>query len=246
MSIPAGWYPDPAEPETQKFWDGEQWTDPPESRTRPQDAPSSNAAVIPRVADMPSPHISSAAVPGDTGAPGEIFGNGQVFRLASHGSRLAARMLDIGVLFLLNLLVNGWLLIQLIDEIAPTVARVGRASSNGGGFELVEFSGRAEKLILVITVVSVALWLAYEVPALLQRGQTLGKRVLGIRVIGLNNNSLRLATALRRWAIMGLPTLFPLGCALVWLAIDGAWCLKDRPARQCLHDKAASTVVVDV
>lgn len=245
MSIPAGWYPDPAEPETHKFWDGEQWAHPPESRTRPQDVPPSNAGVATDAANITSSHNSFPVLIGSPGATDGEYGAGPVFRLASHGSRFAARMLDIGILFLLNVVVNGWFLIQLIDEIAPTVARAGRASS-GGEFEFVEFSGRAEKLVLVITVVSVALWLAYEVPALLQRGQTLGKRVLGIRVIGLNTNSLRLGSALRRWAVMGLPMLLPLACALVWLAIDGAWCLKDRPARQCLHDKAAATVVVDV
>ncbi len=237
MSIPAGWYPDPAEPETHKFWDGEQWADPPGSRTQSRDIAPEGAKVTGEVAPASS-HVSTAI--GESGAAE----SGPIFRLASHGSRLAARMIDIGILFLLNLLVNGWLLIQLIDEIAPTVARAGRASS-GGEFELVEFSGRAEKLVLVITVVSVALWLAYVVPALLQRGQTLGKRVLGIRVIGLNTHTLRLGSALRRWAVMGLPTLFPLACALLWLLVDGAWCLKDRPARQCLHDKAAATVVVD-
>lgn len=242
MSIPAGWYPDPAEPETQKFWDGEQWTDPPGTRTHVADTPPTISQVIPNVG------ATGAQAPPDaerSAHGGNTPENGEMYRLASHGSRFAARMIDIGVLFVLNLLVNGWLLIQLIDEIAPEIARVGRASADGG-FEVAEFSDRAGRLMLVITVISVALWLAYEVPSLLQRGQTLGKRVLGIRVIGLGTSTLRLSTALRRWAVMGLPTLFPLACAVIWLIVDSAWCLKDRPARQCLHDKAASTVVVDV
>lgn len=244
MSITAGWYPDPAEPEIQRFWDGEQWADPPGIRAE-QIAPAAHTAVATKTQELDAASETPPVASGSTTAATVIPTDGSIFRLASHASRLAARMVDVGVLFLLNLVVNGWFLLQLIDEAAPTLARSNRAYE-AGDFEVAQLSDRADKLVLLITVVSVALWLAYEVPALLQRGQTPGKRLLGIRVIGLHMHSLQPGAALRRWAFMGLPLLFPLACSLLWLAIDGAWCLKDRPARQCLHDKAARTVVVDV
>ncbi|MGI8647210.1 MAG: hypothetical protein DLM55_07095 [Acidimicrobiales bacterium] len=244
MSIPAGWYSDPAEPEIQRFWDGEQWADPPSTRTE-HITPAARTVVAIKTPELDAaretPSVASDSTPAATITPTD----GSIFRLASHASRLAARMVDISVLFVLNLVVNGWFLLQLINEAAPTLARSNRAYE-AGNFEVAQLSDRADKLVLLITIVSVALWLAYEVPALLQRGQTPGKRLLGIRVIGLHMHSLRPGAVLRRWAFMGLPLLFPLACSLLWLAVDGAWCLKDRPSRQCLHDKAARTVVVDV
>ncbi|MGH3428684.1 MAG: RDD family protein [Mycobacteriales bacterium] len=165
--------------------------------------------------------------------------------MASYGSRLAARLIDVAVLFVLNLVVSGWFILQFIDEAAPSIAK-SRRSYEAGHFDNVVLSSRAEKLFIVITVISIALWLAYEVPAVLQRGQTLGKRLLGIKVIALTSHSLRFSTAMRRWAVMGLSLLFPLACSAIWLAVDGAWCLINRPARQCIHDKAAETVVVDI
>ncbi|MBW8820187.1 MAG: RDD family protein, partial [Streptomyces sp.] len=45
------------------------------------------------------------------------------------------------------------------------------------------------------------------------------------------------AGALRRWLVYSVPGL--LGIGLVGVA----WCLFDRPWRQCWHDKAAHTFV---
>ena len=48
-------------------------------------------------------------------------------------------------------------------------------------------SARSSYLILTILVVATALWFAYEVPALANSGQTLGKRLLQVKVVKIEN-----------------------------------------------------------
>jgi uncharacterized RDD family membrane protein YckC len=71
-------------------------------------------------------------------------------------------------------------------------------------------------------------------------GQTPGKKVMKIRIVPLNPAEIltRRHLALRFLATVGL-NLVPAGS---W--IDGLWQLWDKPYCQCLHDKAARTVVV--
>ena len=87
-------------------------------------------------------------------------------------------------------------------------------------------------------------------PASANSGQTLGKRLLGIKVVRLESEErLGFGRSLRRWSRLGLPTLlWPLlrrracSCRL----IDCLFVVIDRPLHQALHDKAAATVVVQV
>lgn len=82
----------------------------------------------------------------------------------------------------------------------------------------------------------------YEGLMLTARGQTLGKMALGIRVSRLvGDRSLQTGQAWGRAAVYTLPPIVGIG-SLFWL-IDVLWHLWDRPNRQCLHDKAATTVV---
>ena len=48
-------------------------------------------------------------------------------------------------------------------------------------------SSRADYLMLTMLFVTTALWLAYEVPSLGNSGQTLGKRIMRIKVMALEN-----------------------------------------------------------
>jgi uncharacterized RDD family membrane protein YckC len=104
-------------------------------------------------------------------------------------------------------------------------------------------------LIFAMVAVTAAVWFAYEVPALANSGQTLGKRVIGIRVVRLDSaEPLGLGRAARRWSRLGTPTLlWPCcGAGFVLQAIDCAWVVLDRPLHQALHDKQAATVVIRV
>jgi len=76
-------------------------------------------------------------------------------------------------------------------------------------------------------------------------GQTLGKRALGTKVVSASDRSkVSGGAAGGRAAVFALPPIVPLVGGLFAL-LNELWLLWDRQ-RQCLHDKAAKTVVVKV
>jgi uncharacterized RDD family membrane protein YckC len=90
---------------------------------------------------------------------------------------------------------------------------------------------------------AIAVWYVYAVELMFRRGQTLGKRLLKIRVIPLDpRRPMTRLLAFKRYAAQFLPSIFVGFYAL----IDDLWPLWDKPFQQALHDKAAQTVVVKV
>lgn len=88
-----------------------------------------------------------------------------------------------------------------------------------------------------------AVYLVYEALMLSRDGQTLGKKAMKIRVaMLLDGNPPTQSAAWTRAAVYILPAV--LCCAGLWWIIDGLFGVFDKPYRQCLHDKAAKTVVV--
>jgi uncharacterized RDD family membrane protein YckC len=171
--------------------------------------------------------------------------------LAPLGARVAARLIDIGIVLLLNVVVNGWFVYRYVEEIAPFYREFVRRSlaGNSSAEGLPPVSAQAEWLLLVILLIATALWFAYEVPAVADTGQTLGKRVLGLKVVALAENpQLGFGRSARRWNTLGLPTFFwyCFGLGFLLQLIDCAFALFDRPLRQALHDKRAQTVVVQI
>lgn len=96
---------------------------------------------------------------------------------------------------------------------------------------------------LVQSVIAAVLYMAYDTFLIAKSGQTLGKRLLNMRVANLDNGATpSVQTALIRSAVLWLPFAFL--CACIWTAISGGWSFFDKPYKQGLHDKAAKTVVV--
>ncbi len=94
-----------------------------------------------------------------------------------------------------------------------------------------------------------AFWLAcvlyfiYEGTMLSRDGQTLGKKAMKVRVAMLvDGNTPTGSAAWTRAAVFIVPAI--VCCAALWWIIDGLFGVFDKPYRQCLHDKAAKTVVV--
>jgi uncharacterized RDD family membrane protein YckC len=323
-SVAPGWYKDPAEPSTQRYWDGEGWVGaplpadatpppgpPPTEPPPPPPAPpgSDGPTVVTPPAAGPPPHAGAAgppypnagyplppgstpppypasppppypasppppyagspsppyagsppplypgmlypghAVPPAAAAPGRMIG----VPLASPGARFVARLIDIGAVLLLNVLVNGWFVYRYVQEVLPVYREVNRRMTSGEPFgdvmnDLPQPGPQASTLQIVILLIAAALWFAYEVPAVANTGQTLGKRVTGIKVVGMDGSPrLGFGRSLRRWNILGLPTLFWTCCVgFIWQFVECAWLLFDRPLQQAVHDKAARTVVVHV
>ena len=93
------------------------------------------------------------------------------------------------------------------------------------------------------SVVAAVLYIAYDTFMTVRTGQTLGKKLLNMRVANLDNGATpSVQSALIRAAVLWIP--FAFCCACIWTAISGGWSFFDRPYKQGLHDKAAKTVVV--
>jgi uncharacterized RDD family membrane protein YckC len=165
--------------------------------------------------------------------------------LAGLGRRLVARLVDIAAVLLLNVLVNGWLAYQWWLEVEP----IFRATMADPFTTPEPASVRSSYIMLTMLFVATALWLAYEVPALANSGQTLGKRLLRVKVVKLEDTTaLGFGRAFRRWGRLGMWTPFwsCYGIGFVAQLIDSGSVLFDQKLHQALHDKSARTVVVAV
>ncbi|WNM42293.1 RDD family protein [Micromonospora halotolerans] len=317
MSVQPGWYVDPADPETRRYWDGEGWlgapipvdTTPPDGPPPPEPAPAAAApaptSAAPHAgqpAPAPGTHPGAPAPgpypgppaggpgqpwpgqagpwpgqPGQPGQPGPWAGQpGQPGQqgpppgwpypgwpgrppaprphglpLASYGARLVARLIDLGVVFLLNAVVNGWFVWRYVEEISPYLRESVRRSLAGDTSTdgLPQPGDQAAGLQIAILLIATALWFAYEVPSMAARGQTFGKRLVGVRALPVEGDQpLGFGRATRRWSTLGLPTLlwYCCGLGLVLQFVDAVSPLFDQPLRQALHDKRAQTVVVQL
>ncbi|MFD0347657.1 RDD family protein [Kitasatospora aburaviensis] len=91
--------------------------------------------------------------------------------------------------------------------------------------------------------IACGLYLVYQGVMFSRDGQTLGMKAMKIRVAMLvDGNVPTPAAAWTRAAVFILPAV--LCCAALWWVIDGLFGVFDKPYRQCVHDKAAKTVVV--
>ncbi|GAB3228701.1 hypothetical protein GCM10027447_21210 [Glycomyces halotolerans] len=271
-TIEPGWYRDPADPAVQRYWNGSAWVgkpvpadvEPPES-PEPVDEPAepspSDEAAGPQgiggFGGEAPPKIIQRA-PGVTQPPDTVpirslgitvgwISNRDVQRilagrvLAHPGSRFVARLIDFLCLLGLNAVVNGYFIYQFLEQLWPAVQE---AAQNPDSSEVQIGDGAANGWWIVL-LIGMGLWFAYEVPATLNTGQTIGKRLMGIKVVSLAPVELGWGRLLLRWSYAALPLLcFPFG-AIVWI-LDGIWCTRDRPFRQCLHDKSPGTAVVEV
>lgn len=143
--------------------------------------------------------------------------------LATLGQRVLARLVDSAVLIALDVLMSAAVLGGAMAR--PDDVSYGRQ--------------------VMVGVLTFVLYFAYEGAMTAARGQTLGKRALRIRAARLADGAAPGQAGWTRAAVYALPgalTALLVG-PLFWLA-NSLWCVWDRPYRQCLHDKAARTVVV--
>ena len=198
-TAPPGWYPDPTAPGTQRYWDGQAWT------------------------DHHAPLAGPAATP-PSGLPA----------LASFGQRLGAAVVDglvfavpmtliMVALFLLLALTTGGLL-EGLDGSGPGAA---------GGLLIGGFAVFAVVLLAAI-VAPILYGIGFEGSP---RGQTIGKWMVGIRVVdGTTAGRLPISRA----AVRVLVRSFASGALF---ALGYLWMLWDEQNRTW-HDMAADSRVV--
>jgi uncharacterized RDD family membrane protein YckC len=169
------------------------------------------------------------------------------YALAGLGPRLMARLIDIMAVLLLNVVVNGWFAYQWAQEFLPIYrAAMDSMRAGGGSFNSVTTNGRMEGLTWAMLIIATLLWLLYEAPATGSTGQTLGKRIMRIKVVAIESTEpLGFGRAFGRWARLGLWTpAWYCFVGFIFQFIDSLSPLFDPQLRQAFHDKHARTVVV--
>ncbi|WP_327006951.1 RDD family protein [Dactylosporangium sp. NBC_01737] len=168
--------------------------------------------------------------------------------LAGFGARLGAYLIDGVVFIVLSMAVMipaAFAMIAWVGSLASQVETDPVTGEITNSPDAALFVGPLIIGYVLIFVAMIGLSYVYYVELFpSRRGVTLGKRALGLALIRLDDPSAPITRSVagKRWLvqyIVGVIVPF-----FNW--IDGLWQLWDKPFQQCLHDKAAQTVVVKV
>ncbi|NML48828.1 RDD family protein [Streptomyces sp. R302] len=149
--------------------------------------------------------------------------------LAETGRRVLARLVD-------------WVIIAVpLAIIGIPFDIYDRATVDGDDFQAT-WTGGGQLVFQLLTIVA---YVTYDTVLTAKNGQTLGKRLMKLRVAMLNDGSTPpMSQSLLRAVVLWLPAL--ICCACLWPLLILILILVDKPYKQGLHDKAAKTVVVTV
>ncbi|GAA2375613.1 RDD family protein [Dactylosporangium salmoneum] len=154
--------------------------------------------------------------------------------LANFGDRFVAYLIDAAVLFAVNLVLAIPVFIGIIAVIASAASN---NSTNASVFIGVPLLIELGYILAIVAVVYV-----YHVEMFGRTGITWGKRAMKLQIIRTDNPALPVdrGVLLKRWAVQ-----FAVGIVVPFFSwVDNLWLLWDKPYQQCLHDKAAGTIVV--
>ncbi|WP_433082292.1 RDD family protein [Dactylosporangium sp. CA-052675] len=160
--------------------------------------------------------------------------------LANFGDRLVAVLIDGAVLVGVGLVLAIPMFIAIFAVIAGATASASTTESPNAGL----LFGLPLLIELLYLVLVLAAGYVYHVEMFRRTGVTWGKRAMKLRLIRTDDPSAPLDRGVlaRRWATQSLVGAF----VPFFSWIDGLWQLWDKPYQQCLHDKAAGTIVVKV
>ncbi|MEU5789260.1 RDD family protein [Micromonospora purpureochromogenes] len=191
---------------------------------------------------LPSYPAGPPGAPFRPGPPGVPFApNGQP--LASFGDRLLAVLIDglvLGAVSLVIVLPAMFLFLAVLmpDPSATTPAGTYTQPDPFSDILLPLLAMEAGLILLLL-----AMSYVYQVEMMFRTGETVGKRVMKLRIVPLDPTAtLDRKMAAKRWLAHQ-----PAGMIIPGFSyVDGLWQLWDKPWQQCLHDKFARTVVVKV
>jgi len=253
-AAPGGWYPDPLDLSRERYWDGWQWArDTREAQGRP---PYQPAAARP----TPGPY---AAGPWQTGQgpvpPRAPYGGVAVpdrqarstadgVPLAGWWWRALAGLIDSALTGAVTLLLTFSIYRDAFDALRTfwdstlQAAQAGAQPPATPNFSAMMTGGDQ----LLVTLVTLAIGMAYHLPLLRSRGATLGLMACGLRVVpldeGRSTDRLSWSCVLVRALLWVLPGALGLRILTVADVLLPLW----HPRRQTLHDLAARTQVVRV
>jgi uncharacterized RDD family membrane protein YckC len=240
----------------------------------PSGPPDGPAAAAPGPSSGAAPGQPAGAAPGQShgGAPGPSYGAYQAYPGAGRGApgygtpgretaghtardpalaewwqRLLARLVDGVILVILTsplwipALVSLFRRVQRLASQYPDLSQPAAARAFNAGVSQMMAGMAGTFLLLGLAVAAISFgydWLQHGL-----WGQTIGKRVMGTKVVTADTRApISGQTAGTRAAVYALVPAVPSVGALFAL-VNESWLLWD-PRRQCLHDKAARTVVV--
>jgi uncharacterized RDD family membrane protein YckC len=156
-------------------------------------------------------------------------------RPAGLGKRLVARLIDTVVLGAVTAVAAVPLGTKAVDHLNE---KIDAAKLSGRTETVWLLDGTTSAYLGIVLAVLLLFGVLYEALPTAKWGRTLGKKLCGIEVRGIESHEPpTFGGALRRWLVYSVPGLLGIGI------IGVAWCLFDRPWRQCWHDKAAHTFV---
>ncbi|MET8680455.1 RDD family protein [Streptomyces sp. NPDC004647] len=156
-------------------------------------------------------------------------------RPASLGRRLAARLIDT---VLLGAVVAGAAVPFGTKAVDHVNDKVEEAKLSGETVTVWLLDGTTSGYLGIVVGVLLLAGVLYEALPTAKWGRTLGKRLCGVQVLGIESHDTPpFGAALRRWLVYSVLGLLAIG------VLNVLWCLFDRPWRQCWHDKAAGTFV---
>ncbi|MEV6670793.1 RDD family protein [Streptomyces sp. NPDC051162] len=199
------------------------------AQQRPAARPRSQERAEPRGGDAPAPWKPPKDDPFLRAA------QEQQGRPASLGRRLLARLVDSAVLGA----VVGAVAVPLWNKSADHIdAKVRQAKQSGQTVTVWLLDGTTGPYLGIVLGVLLLAGLVYEALPTAKWGRTAGKKLCGVRVLGIESHDTpSFGQALRRWLVYGVLGVLAVG------VLNVLWCLFDRPWRQCWHDKAARTFV---
>ncbi len=263
MSQPAGWYDDPDDPTSLRYFDGVIWT-----QNRAPKAAAPRQQVDPQHAQQPGDQYGQqrygqqqygqqpaqgygAAPPVGYGVTlgGKTTPDGAP--LASWGQRVGAYLVDWLILTAVTSIAAGYYIYQFFQWYLAFVRDLMRETSAGGQptIDPATISEQMLGYLWPMLLISLVVQVIYHTYFLTTRGATPGKMALGLAVRRRQRpGPLTVLEALRRQAI-------PLGAAALSIVpilgnvvsfvplLDVLWPLWDDK-RQALHDKLADTNVI--
>ena len=191
----------------------------------------------------PQPGAGAAPAPGDDPhvlpwrpPVADIFSqSGEQARPAFPGRRLAARVLDT---LLVGGVVAGATLPLALTAVRHVQDKIDAARLSGENVRVWLVDGTTGIYLGALLGGLLLAGLLYEVLPTVKWGRTLGKKLFGVQVLDIESQlAPRFGQALRRMLVRQLLDFVVVGL------VNVAWCVFDRPWRQCWHDKAARTFV---
>ncbi len=154
--------------------------------------------------------------------------------LAGFGDRFLARAIDTLIVGVAGV-VLGFVAVAIYLALAHP-----HVSDTSTGTDSAALTAVSEVAVLWFVLLVAATYL-YDVELMYRRGQTVGKRAMGIRIVPASpDRPLTRRSATMRWLVEDVASFVVPYFGL----LDGLWLLWDKPLRQCLHDKAARTIVI--